>query len=605
MKKKFVVEVGSLGKGLPHWDLSVAFYNGLNDPQILSDIEDLKKLAKELSLYRDTFWDMEPYQLSNFLRKYESFVTTSRKLSYYAFLYNDTHKTDEEATIFQSKIKEIVANSFEKLGFVHYELNELPQYKQLEFINHPKLQRWIPWLMGIFSCYWPLGEGVSFIINKKSIVSSAWDRLYGESCADLKFHFKGKVLNEADIMKKLGSRDPEIRHAAAVEMNRVFKENARLFTMCYNMILKDDNVDDEIYGIREPVASSLSENNIKKVDLLAMVNEVVDTYIPTSQRFYKLIAKMMKVDTLRYEDRNFNPVEITEKKISWSDCLRQVLDAYINFSPEYYAYAAQIVNSNIIDVPSQPGKVSGAYCIRGSYPYILLNFSGSRRDVATFAHELGHGVHHLLSASVGVLNDSTPTALAEVASEFAENLIFQQQMEDAESDREKLALLIDRVSDMISSIHRQIAFYKFEERAHRERKEGELTTKRLNQIWREECSRYLGFDPGEDAEYMWMGISHLFGMPYYVYSYAFAGLVVNNLIKAYEKWEDDGEFEIREDFSDLYIDMLSSTGVEDFVSLLQPFGIEADAPDFWSKGMKVLDEYIDEIEKLAKKEGLI
>lgn len=605
MKRKYAITVTPQNKEVPRWNLGVAFYKSIDAPELAADQEVLKKLAKELSLYRDTFIEMEPYQLSNFLRKYEAFVTLARKLSYYVFLYSDTHKTDEQASVLQSQVKELIAQNFEKLGFVHYELNELPYHKQMEFLNHPKLQRWIPWLMGIFSCYWPLGEGVSFIINKKSIVSSAWDRLYDETCANLKFKFRGAQLNEAEMRKKLGSANADIRHAALVEMNRVYKENARVFTMCYNMILKDANTDDEIYGIREPVSTSLTENNISKEHLLAMVNEVVDSYVPTSQRFYKLLAQMMKVHSLRYEDRNFNPVEVKEKKISWWDCVQQVLGAYLNFSPEYCNYAAQIINSGIIDVPPQPGKVSGAYCIRGAYPYILLNFTGTRRDVATFAHELGHGVHHLLSASVGVLNDSTPTALAEVASEFAENLIFQQQMEAAETDREKLALLIDRVSDMVSSIHRQIAFYKFEERAHRERKKGELTTKRLNQIWREECSRYLGFDPEGYAEYMWMEISHLFGQPYYVYSYAFAGLVVNNLIKTYEKWEEDGEFEIREDFADLYIDMLSSTGVEDFVSLLAPFGIEADAPDFWAKGMKVIDEYIDEIEKLAKKEGLI
>ena len=102
-----------------------------------------------------------------------------------------------------------------------------------------------------------------------------------------------------------------------------------------------------------------------------------------------------------------------------------------------------------------------------------------------------------------------------------------------------------------------------------------------------------------------MAISHIFNRPYYVYSYAFAGLVVNNLIQAYEKWEEKGEFEVVEDFSDLYIDMLSSTGVEDFTSLLEPFGIDASAPDFWANGLKLIERYIDEIEKLAKSEGLI
>ena len=590
---------------LPEWDLSVAFYEGLDDPQIEKDKKELKKLAKEISLYRDEIYGLEPYELSILLRKYETLIENSRKLTYFAFLYSDTHKTDEKASQFQSKVKEEVSRLFEGLGFIHFELNALPEWKKYEFLNHPKLHRWLPWLLSLFAGYWGITEGMTFIINKKSLVSSSWDRLYDETCAALKFHLNGKAYNEAEIGKKLSSKDADVRRRAMAEMNNVYRDHAHVFTMCYNMILKDKSVDDELYDYDDPVTDSLHQNNISKEDLLAMVNEVVDSYIPISQRFYKLKAKLMKVDQIGYADRLYNPIEVAEKKISWTECLQQVLEAYAEFSTEYMAYAAEIINLNTIDAAPKKGKTSGAYCIRGRIPYILLNFVGTQHDVSTFAHELGHAVHHVLSAEVGVLNDSTPTTLSEVASEFAENLVFTKQMGQASTDREKLALLVERVQDMINSIQRQISFYKFEERTHKERKKGELSTERLNQIWREENSRCLGFDIGKDAECMWMGIDHIFSMPYYVYSYAFAGLVVNNLIKVYTQWNENRDFQIQEDFDDLYIDMLSNTGVEDFKSLLEPFGIDAYASDFWANGLSLITEYIDEIEKLAKSEGLI
>ena len=604
--KKVSIKVDELSKNLlPNWDLSIAFYKGLDDPQIELDKEALKKLSKELSLYRGSIAYLEPYQLSLLLRKYEQMIELSQKLGRYAFLYSDTHKNDEAATNFEATISEKLSKYFEDLGFIHFELNGLSGYKMMEFLNHPKLQRYIPWLMRIFGSYWSLNEAAAFIIDKKSVVSSAWDRLYAETCANLKFSFNGRQLNEAEIAAKVNSPDPEIRRKATKEMNRVFKANARVLTMCYNMILKDKRTDDELWGLKEPVSESLGHNHIDKEDLLSMASEVVDSYIPISQRFFKLLAKMMKVDQIRYEDRMFNPIEGPKKKISWPECMQKVLEAYGGFSIDYMTLAMQIISQGLIDVPPAKGKRSGAYCVQGEYPYILLNFTGSESDINTFAHELGHGVHHLLSAEVGVLNNATPTGLAEVASEFAENLVFKNQLDEAETDKEKLRLYINRVEEMIQSVHRQICFYKFEERAHRERQKGELSTKRLNQIWREETERYLGFDVGEDCEYLWMGISHLFNSPYYVYSYAFAGLIVNNLIQAYEKWDEEGEFEKREDFSELYMDMLSNTGVEDFVSLLEPFDIDATAPDFWANGLKLIRKYIDEIERLAKKEGLI
>ncbi len=605
MKKKVAVQVDKTNTALPNWDLSIGYYKGLDDPQIELDKESLKRLSKELELYRNQLAELEPYQLAVLLQKYESMIELAHKLSYYAFLYSDTHKTDRAANNFASKINESISTYFERLGFINYELNSLPPEKMIEFLNHPKCSYWIPWLTRIFNSYWSLNEAASFIIDQKSIVSSAWDRLYSETCAKLRFSFNGKSLNDAEISAKAASDDPEVRKKVMKEINRVYKNNADVFTLCYNMILKDKETDDTLYGFDEPMEESLSSNHITRENLLAMSGEVVDSYIPISQRFFKLLAKMMKVDRISYEDRNFNPIPAPKTKVTWEKCVQKVLQAYADFSLDYAMSASSIINQNLIDVPPAKGKRSGAYCIRGEYPYILLNFTGSESDITTFAHELGHGVHHLLLSRIGVLNDSTPTALAEVASEFAENLVFRQQLEAAKTDREKLRLYINRVEEMLQSVHRQISFFKFENRAHRERRKGELSTERLNQIWREETSRYLGFDIGEDGECLWMSISHLFNTPYYVYSYAFAGLVVNNLILAYEKWDEDREFETKEDFPSLYFNMLASTGVENFVSLLEPFGIDATSPDFWDNGLSLITKYIDEIERLAKKEGLI
>ena len=590
---------------LPGWDLSVAFYSSLEDTQIGADLKQLKSISKELALYRGEIEELEPFELSLMLAKYETVIALSRKLHYFAHLYSDTHKTDEAVSRFKSSIGEEISNATEHLSFIHFELNGLPLYKKEEFINHPKLYRWMPWLKSLFQGYWSLSEAAAFIINKKSIVSSSWDRLYDETCAKLKFRLKGKILNEAEIGGKVGDKSAQVRQDATVEMNRVYKENAHIITMCYNMILKDKSTDDELYGLSEPVMSSLYSNGVSKKDLMTMVNAVADSYIPIPNRFYKLMAKMMKVDRINYADRNHNPVEAVDKEVTWQECAQSVINAYAEFSYEYASHAAIIINSGYVDVPPREGKTSGAYCLRGEDPYTLLNYNGKASYASVAAHEFGHAVHHTLSAKVGILNDTTPTALSEVASEFGEYLFFKYQMAKAETNREKLALLISRVQDMINSIHRQVSIYKFEEFTHRERKKGELSTARLNQIWREQSSRHFGFDIGEEAECMWMGISHIFNMPYYVYSYAFAGLVVNNLIKAYENWDENHEGQLHESFEDLYLNMLSCTGIEDYKSLLEPFDIDADDPEFWHNGLSLITEYIDEIEKLAKAEGLL
>ena len=157
MEKNIITEVKGQN-ALPHWDLSIAYYKGLDDPQIQVDKDSLKRLSRELELYRNLIDSLEPYQLAILLQKYEAMIELAHKLSYYAFLYSDTHKTDPAANNFAAKINESISTYFEQLDFINFELNDLPEYKMIEFLNHPKLSYWIPWLTRIFNSYWSLNE---------------------------------------------------------------------------------------------------------------------------------------------------------------------------------------------------------------------------------------------------------------------------------------------------------------------------------------------------------------------------------------------------------------------------------------------------------------
>ena len=80
-----------------------------------------------------------------------------------------------------------------------------------------------------------------------------------------------------------------------------------------------------------------------------------------------------------------------------------------------------------IDAPVRPNKRGGAFCaytVPSSHPYVLLNYTSTRRDVLTLAHELGHGVHAALGARQGIFHMATPLTMAETASVFGETLVF-------------------------------------------------------------------------------------------------------------------------------------------------------------------------------------
>ncbi|MGD9867146.1 MAG: M3 family oligoendopeptidase, partial [Hyphomicrobiales bacterium] len=257
--------------------------------------------------------------------------------------------------------------------------------------------------------------------------------------------------------------------------------------------------------------------------------------------------------------------------------------------------AGRFFASRWIDAPVREGKSPGAFShptVPSAHPYIMLNYQGKPRDVMTLAHELGHGVHQVLANAQGPLMAPTPLTLAETASVFGEMLTFQKLLKTAKDRRERKAMLASKVEDMINTVVRQIAFYTFERRVHLERREGELTSERLGQIWMEVQGESLGpavaLKPGYEC--FWTYIPHFIHSPFYVYAYAFGECLVNSLYAVYQK--------ANEGFAEKYLDMLRAGGTKHHSELLKPFGLDASDPQFWSMGLQVIEGFIDELEAM-------
>jgi oligoendopeptidase F len=218
-----------------------------------------------------------------------------------------------------------------------------------------------------------------------------------------------------------------------------------------------------------------------------------------------------------------------------------------------------------------------------------MNYQGKPRDVMTLAHELGHGVHQVLAAKNGALMAPTPLTLAETASVFGEMLTFKRLLAETRDAKARKAMLASKVEDMLNTVVRQIAFYTFERRVHTARKEGEVTREQLDQIWLDVSVESLG--PGvklnDGYGIFWSYIPHFIHSPFYVYAYAFGDCLVNSLYGLYD--------EAHPGFVNKYFDMLKAGGSKHHSELLAPFGLDASKPEFWNKGLKVIEGMIDEL----------
>jgi oligoendopeptidase F len=186
----------------------------------------------------------------------------------------------------------------------------------------------------------------------------------------------------------------------------------------------------------------------------------------------------------------------------------------------------------------------------------------------------------------------TPLTLAETASVFGEMLTFRKILDETKELGQKRAMLAAKVEDMINTVVRQIAFYSFERKVHVERREGELTSDQLGELWMSVQGESLGpaIRLGPGYETFWSYIPHFIHSPFYVYAYAFGDCLVNSLYALYE--------DAAEGFQEKYFALLRAGGTKHHKELLAPFGLDANDPSFWNKGLQVIEGLISELEAM-------
>lgn len=602
--KELVRDNNDLGgtpiKNLPQWNLN-DLYTSETSKKL---IEDLKWLDEECIRFETDFKDnlnkLSSNSFLNCILRYEKIQNISGRIMSFAGLKYYQSTTDNNRAKFLADMQEKITNSSSKLVFFSLEINRLNDEKLNSLLkNNTKLFRFKPIFDNLRKMKeHQLSDELEAYLHDQSVVgASAWNRLFDETIADLKFTISGEELNIEGALNLFSDNDREKREIGAQEVAKVLNKNINIFSRITNTLAKDKEIEDRWRKMPNPQFERHLSNDVEPEVVEALRNAVVNSYPDTSHRYYKLKTKWLGLEKMEIWDRNAPLPNQDTKVISWDEAKETVLSAYKDFAPEMAAIAEPFFQKGWIDAAVKPGKAPGAFAhptVTNVHPYIMLNYLGKPRDVMTLAHELGHGVHQVLAASQGELLSSTPLTLAETASVFGEMLTFNKILSNAKSTMERKILLASKVEDMINTVIRQIAFYDFECKLHEARKKGELTSDQINEIWMSVQAESLGpcfnFMPGYET--FWAYVPHFIHSPFYVYAYAFGDGLVNALYSVYE--EGTADFEMK------YIEMLKAGGSKHHSELLRPFGLDASDPKFWNKGLSVISKMIDELEKMEE-----
>jgi oligoendopeptidase F len=582
---------------LPEWNLA-DLYAAPDAPEFASDLKRSEDHCKAFAeKYKGKLAAMSGAGLAQALKEYEALSDLVGRAGSYAQLYYVGDTTDPLRGKFYGDVSSKLTEISTLLLFFELELNRIDDAALAEAMQVPALAHYRPWIENLrMERPYQLDDRIEELFVEKSQTSAAaFNRLFDETMASLRFHVDGEVMTLEPTLNLMQDPDEARRKAGAEALAKTFKENLRLFTLITNTLAKDKDISDRWRGFKDIADARHLSNRVEPEVVAALVEAARAAYPKLSHRYYKMKAKWLGKDKLMHWDRNAPlPAEDTAP-VPWSKAKDTVLSAYGAFAPEMAAIAGTFFDKNWIDAPTRPGKAPGAFAhptVPSAHPYVLLNYQGKTRDVMTLAHELGHGVHQVLAAKQGALMASTPLTLAETASVFGEMLTFQKLLSEESDSRKRKALLASKVEDMINTVVRQIAFYTFERKVHTARKDGELTPDQINAIWMSVQSESLGdgIAFGEGYETYWTYIPHFIHSPFYVYAYAFGDCLVNSLYARYRESERG--------FQEKYFAMLKAGGSKHHSELLKPFGLDATDPKFWDKGLSVISGMIDELETM-------
>jgi oligoendopeptidase F len=589
---------------LPEWNLD-DLYVSPDAPEVAAD---LARAEAECAAFEETYKGKlgeiassadAGEKLHEAVVRFEAVEELLGKLISYAGLLYTGNTADPKRSKFYGDLRERITGASVHLLFFTLELNRIEDALIEKALANPKFARYRPWIEDVRKEKpYQLEDRVEQLFHEKSVTGgAAWNRLFDETISSLRFNVDGEELAIEPTLNLLQDPQEERRKAASDALGKVFKENIRVFALITNTLAKDKEISDRWRGFKDIAESRHLANRVEPETVDALVQSVRDAYPRLSHRYYKMKAKWFGKDQLNHWDRNAPLPKVAQRTIGWDEARDTVLTSYSAFSPRMAEIAQRFFDKRWIDAPVRPGKSPGAFAhptVPSVHPYVMMNYQGKPRDVMTLAHELGHGVHQVLAGPQGALMAPTPLTLAETASVFGEMLTFRALLAKA-GERERKAMLAQKVEDMLNTVVRQIAFYWFERKLHTERRNGELTAEQIGELWISVQGESLGpaIKIGPGYETFWAYIPHFVHSPFYVYAYAFGDCLVNSLYAVYEK-ADSG-------FAERYLDMLAAGGTKHHSELLAPFGLDARDPQFWQNGLGLIDRMITEIEALDAK----
>ena len=423
--------------------------------------------------------------------------------------------------------------------------------------------------------------------------SSAFSRLFDtmtSSIAD-----DGRTLTE--LRSDATSPDRALRQSSYEREKRILAQAREPIAAALNGIKGSVLTIEKRQGWASPLEHSAFISCISMEALDALI-ATLKSSMPVFREYFRTKACLLGLGQLSWCDL-FAPVSVpssVHREYSFEDARALVVDSFTAFSPEMGAFAEKAFREHWIDAEPHKGKVGGAYdtafpLVRQSR--VFTNFAFDYSSVSTLAHELGHAYHDSVVMEKPAMLASYPMTLAETASIFSEQILFQRVLSTA-SEAEAVPIIESFVSDAAQVCVDILSRFLFESSLFERRKSGELTADELCCLMAEAQEASYGDAVSDKHEYMWAVKSHYYSadFSFYNYPYAFGQLFALSLFARAGK---DASFAAK------YRAILSASGQYSADDVAMMAGCDIKDEAFWQEGIDLIAGYAGRLRDFAHK----
>lgn len=382
---------------------------------------------------------------------------------------------------------------------------------------------------------------------------------------------------------------PKVRETVFDLQIKKYEEYHTVLESFFQKIVKNRN--HEIVNLRSYPTSISSNNFYEELDD-SWVRELNQEMLKNKEVVHEEVLFFKNLFNLGDSIAHVNgrPKELSKVELNSDECITLVKDSFEKFCPEWRDIVQNLIEQKRVDLNYSPFKKMMGTCYNIVNQESFLTVNGSNWSI--LSHELGHAIHNHYKKDRFTLVNLSSVSIAELASQFAENLTQKLYLERYRpNDSEKALSSAYRLRSNQQTILFDFLMTEFEIKAHEMIINGDPIEK-VNQEYLQTIKNVYGnyFDYPEELKYDYLFMQDAYQRPFVKFTYGL-GLIATKLL--YENYLEEPAATVQD-----YNKMLSFGGTKKTLEHFEAIGLPTEPKELAQRIKNSFRQELNELKKL-------